>query len=380
VHVEADRDAVRERLGGLERALAERGSELALYLVFDRPQRAKERPGLARTFFVQRCASTGQLTQIINAFREVGAYVELFEGEEPFFKALADGRIQAMRQPLKIVYNEIEGGITAGGFQPGRKALIPAVADAYGLMCSNSNAYGCALGRHKFHYSTLLNTLGVRTPQTWHYRPSRGWAASRRPTTGMKVIVKSTYENWSVGVTDASIFHVDDSCDERVQRIANEIGQPVTVQQFISGTEVGVTVFSCPDLFIAPPVMTVLTKAPADADAVMTVFDNFDPDAVSMEPFDAPASVLEELFESAARAFDTLELGAFARFDFRVDAEERTWLTDVGVSPGISRTSQAFVSLAELGFDHPSFLRAVVATTLAAQGRLGECRASQHHP
>ena len=56
----------------------------------------------------------------------------------------------------------------------------------------------------------------------------------------MKVIAKSTYENWSVGVTDASIFHVDDSCDARVATIAEAIGQPVTVQQFISGTEVGV--------------------------------------------------------------------------------------------------------------------------------------------
>lgn len=367
---EAGRSAVRQRLSELERALAERGSELALYLAFDRPQRAKERPGLARTFFVERCASAAQLTQIINAFRDIGAYVELFEGEEPFFKALADGRLQTMGQPLKLVYNEIEGGITWDGFQPGRKALIPAVADAYGLMCSNSNAYGCALGRHKFHYSTLLRELGVRTPETWHYRPSRGWAANCRPTAGMKVIVKSTYENWSVGVTDASIFHVDDSCEERVRRIANEIGQPVTVQQFVSGTEVGVTVFSCPELLMPPPVKTVLTKAPGDNDAVMTVFDNFEEDAISLEPFEAPPPVMEGLFASAARAFDVLELSAFARFDFRVDADDRAWLTDVGVSPGISRRSQAFHSLTELGFDHPTFLRAVVATTIASYGQL----------
>ena len=150
--------AIAQRLGQLERALAERGDDLALFLAFDRPERVKDRPELARMFFAQRCASNAQLTQIILAFREVGAYVELFEGELPFLEALAGGRLQAMRQPLKIVYNEIEGGITRGGFQPGRKALIPTVADAYGLMCSNSNAYACALGRHKFHYSTVLTT------------------------------------------------------------------------------------------------------------------------------------------------------------------------------------------------------------------------------
>ena len=369
--VETSPDVVRDRLGRLERELIERGSDLALYLAFDRPQRAEERPGVTRTFFVERCASDAHLTQITNAFREIKAYVERFDGEEPFFRALAEGRLQAMAQPLKVVYNEIEGGITADGFLPGRKALIPSVADSYGLMCSNSNAYACAIGRHKFHYSTLLRQLGVRTPDTWHYRPSKGWAAGGQPPVGAKIIVKSTYENWSVGVTDASVFHVDDTLDLRVERIADEIGQPVTVQRFISGPEIGVTVFSCPDILIPPPMKTVLTKAPHDVDAVMTVYDNFTRDAIALQRFDGSPSVMAELYHNAARAFDVLELGAFARFDFRLDAEDQAWLTDVGVSPGISETDAAFLSLSALGFGHSQFLRTVVAATLASYGRLG---------
>jgi D-alanine-D-alanine ligase len=371
VAFERDSEAIARRLGGLERELAGRGPELALFLAFDRPQRVKDRPGLVRTFFVQRCVSDAELSQITLAFREVGAYVELFEGELPFLEALADGRLQAMPQPLKVVYNEIEGGITEDGFEPGRKALIPAVADAYGMTCSNSNAYACALGRHKFHYSTVLREMGVRTPRTWHYRPSRGWAGDLRPIPGMKVIAKSTYENWSVGVTDASIFLVDETCDERVAAIASEIGQPVTVQEFISGPEVGVTVFSCPELNIPPPMKTILTKAPGDPDAVMTVYDNLEEKGIELERYHGPPRVMQELFHNAARAFDVLELGAFARFDFRIDTDDRTWLTDVGVSPGISEKDAAFLSIAELGFEHPRFLRAVVATTLAAHGQLG---------
>jgi D-alanine-D-alanine ligase len=367
---ETDPEAIAQRLRRLERELVARADDLALFLAFDRPQRVDDRPSLARMFFAERCASDMQLSRIIGAFRGVGAYVELFEGELPFLKALAKGRIQGMRQPLKIVYNEIEGGITRGGFQPGRKALIPAVADAYGLICSNSNAYACALSRHKFHYSLVLNCLGVRTPPTWHYRLSRGWVGGRRPPTDMKVIAKSTYENWSVGVTDASIFHVDGSCDERIATIADEIGQPVAVQQFISGPEVGVSVLSCPEQLILPPMKTVLAKAPHDPDAVMTIYDNLEDKGIAMKPFDGPEPVMRELFEASARAFDALELTAFARFDFRVDADGRTWLTDVGVSPGISEKDAAFLSLAELGFDHPAFLRIVVAATLASYGRL----------
>jgi len=357
---------VRARLRTVEKETVDSGSDLAVYLVFDRPERAAERPGLARTFFAQRCATDRELSEMITAFRSIGAYVELFHGEQPLLAALAEGRLQRMSQPLKVIYNGIEGGIAWDGFAPGRKALIPAVADSYGMVCSNSSAYGCALGRHKFHYFTVLQQLGVRTPATWHYRPSRGWAGDLAPPRGLRVIAKSTYESWSVGVTEDSIFVVDDSCDEHVAAIADTIGQAVTVQQFISGTEVGVPVFGGPDLLIAPPLETILTKAPGDPDAVTTIDDNLVDRAIDHRRFVGAPETMAELFAFTACAFDVLELRAFARMDFRVDDDGRAWVTDVGVSPGMSTEDVAFLSLAELGFDYRGFLHIVIGATLAS--------------
>ncbi len=199
-----------QRLVDLELLLVQHASDLALFLAYDRPGRLAERPGLARAFFAQRCVSDAQLNQTIEAFRSVGAYVEVFEGEFPFIQALAAGRLQEIPRPLKVVYNGLEGGVVPDGFEPGRKALIPAIADSYGMVCSTSNAYVCALCRHKFHYLTLLRALGVATRPTWQYQPTSGWAGAKRPANGTKVIVKSTYESWSVGVTERSVFEVDD--------------------------------------------------------------------------------------------------------------------------------------------------------------------------
>ncbi len=357
-------------LRALESRLVDRAHDLALFLAFDRPQRVEERPGLARMFFAERCVSEQHLSRIIEAFGDVGAYVELFEGEIPFLKALADGRLQQLPQPLKVVYNEIEGGITRGGFRPGRKALVPTVADAYDILCTNSNGYACAIGRHKFHYSTVLTRLGVRTPSTWHFRAPLGWVAGERPPAGLKVIAKSTYENWSVGVTDSSVFTVDADTDQRVAQLADELGQPVTVQQFVPGVEVGVSVLDAHERLVLPPMQTVLTKAPGDPEAIMTIEDNLAAERIEMTPFAGTDSVTRRLVESASRAFDILELGAFARFDFRVDADDEIWLTDVGVSPGIDTDSAAYASAKVLGLLHPEFLRSVVAATLASAGRL----------
>jgi D-alanine-D-alanine ligase len=370
VYTQPKDELIREELFALERKLVDVAPDLALFLALDRPERVKDRPGLERAYFAQRCVSDSQIAQTIEAFRSVGAYVELVEGDLDLLDALATGRIQDVKRRLKVIYNGVEGGITEGGFEPGRKSLVPSVADAYGLICSNSNAYACAIGRHKYHYFTVLRALGILAPDVWHYRQSSGWAQGRSPALGTKVIVKSTYESWAVGVTDGSVFVVDDDCEHRVAAISESIGQPVTVQEFVSGIEVCVPVLCLPDPVVTPPVEIILGRAPGDADSFMTIDDNLTDGEITFRCFDGSPEVMAQLQEDAIATFHALELQAFARIDFRVDDEDRVWAIDVGVAPGIARQSSATFSLGALGFDHASFLRVVIAATLASKGRL----------
>jgi D-alanine-D-alanine ligase len=356
------------RLRVLEKALVDRAGDLAVFLVFDRPSLIAERPALALTFYEERCETEAQLERLSEAFRSVGAYVELFENEPPFLKALAEGRLLDLGRDLLVAYNGMGWGV-GGGFRPGRKALIPLVADSYDLVCANSDGYACAIGMHKFHCFRLLEALGLGVPPVWQYRPGTGWVDGCPPE-GMKVIVKSTYEAWSVGVTEESVFRVDNSCEERASLIAEGIGQPVTVQEFIPGPEVGVTVLSCPEVVVPPPMESILTKAPEDPNAVMTVADNMTEGAVDFRRFEAEPGVMRQLRASASKVLELLQLEGFTRMDFRVDDSGVPWLTDVSVSPGLEPDGSAAGSFAEYGFDHGEFIRAVVASTLGARGLL----------
>jgi D-alanine-D-alanine ligase len=359
----------RRRLRDLERELRGQAGELALFLIYDRPSQVLERPALARTFFAQRCVSDDQLERMIEAFRSLSAYVEVFEGDQPFIAALADGRLHRLRRRVLVAYNGIGSGICPGGFIAGRKALIPLIADSYGVICANSDAYACAVARHKFHCFTILRALGVRTPRTWHYRSPAGWVGGS-PSAGTKVIVKSTFEAWSVGVSEESVFQIDESADQRTRAIAAAIGQPVTVQEFIAGAEVYVPVLSCPELIVAPPMQAVLDRAPGDTEAVMTFEDNMREGSVSYRPFEGPAEVVARLRSEATRVFDALQLQGFARVDFRVDQDGIPWVFDIAVSPGLEYGGASHRSLAQYGFDHASFMRLVVASTLRSRGQL----------
>ena len=345
------------------------GRVLALHLVYERPAQVKSRPGLSRVFFAQRCVSDDQLARMIDAFRSIDAYVELFEGELPFLAALADGRLDQLDRSLQVVYNGIGLGVTRGGFEPGRMALIPSVADAYGVLSTNSDAYTCAIALHRFHSFVLLRALGVAAPPVWHYRLGKGWMGDRPPD-GTRVIVKSTYEAWSVGVKESSVFVVDTTCERRAAAISEEIGQPVTLQQFVSGVEVCVPILAFPDPVVMPPVEQILTAKSVDPDAVMTIDDNLMHGSYRYDPFRGSPIAVDAMQQTALQAFDILQIRALGRMDFRIGRDGRPWLTDAAVTPGLSLASSAFASLELLGFDHPSFLRTVVAASLAAHGRL----------
>jgi D-alanine-D-alanine ligase len=360
-----------ERLRALEHMLVRQAHDLALFLVYDRPERERERPGLWRTYFARRCVSDEFLDAMIGAFRSVGAFVELFAGERALMRGLADERLQRLPHGMKAAFNGIGWGVGVEGFMPGRKALVPLIADAYGITCVNSDAHACAVTVHKFHSSLVLNSLGIRVPRTWHYRLRHGWI-EHTPPRDTRVIVKSTYEAWSVGVTDDSIFTVDDSLDARVAAIAESIGQPVTVQEFITGREVYVPVWSIPGRVVTPPMEAVPTRAPDDPHAVTTIEDSIRGGGVQYRRFDGSPDLIERLSATALRVVDAFDLYGVARIDFRIDEEDRLWVIDIAIDPGLAVENSAFHSLSEYGFDHPEFLRLVIAATLSTKGLLRE--------
>jgi len=214
----------------------------------------------------------------------------------------------------------------------------------------------------------VLEALGIQTPPTWGYHPVNGWVGPEPPQ-GTRVIAKSTYEASSVGVTDDSVFYVDESTEPRLRVLAESIGQLVTVQAFIPGAEVCVPVLSSTRIFVAPPVEAVIPRAP-HPDGIMTLADTTRPDGYLHRKFSGPEPLMAALAATAKRVFTLLELRGLARFDFRVDRNGVPWLFDVAIEPGISEGGSAYRSFSLLGLDHRAFLRVALGASLVDWGLL----------
>ncbi len=360
-------DDVSERLSEIANAVVRIGPDIALSLVFARPGLVDQRPAIARVAYAQRCIPDAQLSELITAFRLIGSYVELFEEELPFIDALVNGRLSALGRRYNVVHNGIGWGVTTDGFQPGHKSLIPALADSYRLIGTSSDAYTSSIALHRYHSFVLLRSLGVKAPEVWHYHPQRGWMGDR-PAAGTKVITKSTYEAWSVGVTEDSVFFVDDSTESRLDGIAATIGQPVTLQRFISGREVCVPILALPELVTTPPIEQIIAKAPNDPDSILTLNDNFEAGAVAYVPFDGDDALMTAMADTTRRTFAIMQSDFIGRMDYRIDASGEPWLTDVAIEPGWARSAALFVSVEQLGLSYPEFLHVLMAGAIFTKG------------
>ena len=303
-----------------------------------------------------------QANQIVASLQRLGVEVVSFFSERDFIAAAVSGGFNGSgKRP--VVYTTAEGG--SG---PGRRALIPSLCNLLGLPVLNSGPHACSMARHKFHANAVLARANVRAPQTWMYCAG-GWLTDPPPTAA-RVIVKPTYESSAIGVGDDSVQVVDDTLVGFLEARVAEFDQPVVVQEFITGEEIGVPLVQL-DRTHALPIVSFRRADGSDYGDRPRTFrmQAIDRD-LTYVPYDGPAEFVSAFSAAACRAFDALEMTGVGRMDFRVDADGRAWLFDTNESPPpLAGTSYAF-AMEVLGLDVADMLAVWIGVCLQRAGLL----------
>jgi D-alanine-D-alanine ligase len=288
----------------------------------------------AAQFYTRR-----QADDIIRSFQSLGLTVTSFFNEVDFISAVTRAMTPTTRR--RLVYTTAEGGTGSG-----RRALIPALCNLLSLPFLNSSAHASTLARHKFHANAVLRRVGVRVPETWHFAAGR-WIADLAPLLGTRVIVKPMWESMCIGVSDDSVRIVDGGFAEFVTEREHRFNQPVLVQEFVSGDEVGVPVARIGATHALPPVAFCQADGEPFAGRPRTFEDEILTHNVSLIPY--PPS--QPLAEAAVLAFDALGMSGAGRIDFRVDVDGRGWVFDTNESPPPLADTSYATSMQRLGFD-----------------------------
>lgn len=173
-----------------------------------------------------------------------------------------------------------------------------------------------------------------------------------------------------IGVGDDAVTVVSSSFDAVIEERLSRFAQPVLVQEFVTGEEVGVPLLRIGEVHAFPPVTFRRKDGSSFLDRPRTFREEVIEGSVAIRAFDGDPESVGVLQSSARLAFDALGMKGAARVDFRLDADGRAWAFDTNESPPPLPATSWAVSIAELGFDIDDMLATWLGVCLIEAGLL----------
>jgi len=301
-----------------------------------------------------------QVDNILSEFRLIPVTVLPFYSEKELLVYLANNLDKTRLTRFPLVYTTAEGGTGSG-----RRALVPTISNLYGIPCCNSGAYGSSIGRHKFHSNRLAAMNGVSVPDSWYFMLDRTWFGGNPPRSGAKVILKPTYESASIGISTQSVVVVDDDFDTTCRELVETWRQPLSVQEFISGYEIGIPVVQLPDEHTLPIVGFSGPKERRYGSEFRTFEqENLQPGRDYYVPDFLSDAQISAISQDAVLAFKAAEMEGVGRIDMRVDEDGKWYAFDINESPPPVLNSGLGYALESLGFNYKEFLLFLIGVNL----------------
>jgi D-alanine-D-alanine ligase len=232
----------------------------------------------------------------------------------------------------------------------GESGAVRAVLDLAGVRYVGARPHACRLAYDKPTAKAIVEQAGLRTPD-WVALPHvtfRELGAARVldaliERLGVPVMVKPAQGGSALGAT--IVHRAADLAAAMVHCFS--YGSTALVEQFVTGTEVAVSVIEDTAGAVALPAVEVVPKN--------ALFDYAARYTAGMTDYYTPARLDDQVAAAAAEAaliaHRSLCLRDLSRSDLIIDATGTPWFLEVNVSPGMTETSLLPMSVAAAGRD-----------------------------
>ncbi|HEY0973108.1 MAG TPA: D-alanine--D-alanine ligase [Solimonas sp.] len=260
------------------------------------------------------------------------------------------GRILALKvEGFDRAFNVLHG-------TGGEDGTVQAALDLQGIPYTGSGVLACALAMDKLRTKRLWKAEGLPTPDwLWLERESDLDEAARR--FGFPLIVKPSEEGSSVGVSKVkraadlpAAYHAARGEQHRV----------VMAERFIGGGSQGHE-FTCA-ILDGEALPTIRIVPPGE-------FYDYDAKYLSDDtryhcPSGLDAALETEIQGICLRAFALLGARGWGRVDFMLDADNRPWLIEANLVPGMTSHSLVPMAAQARGIDYPDLCWRILEGTL----------------
>ncbi|HYB64803.1 MAG TPA: hypothetical protein VEC59_06035 [Steroidobacteraceae bacterium] len=201
------------------------------------------------------------------------------------------------------------------------------------------NPRGLLLSRDKTLAKQLLAFHRIATPQFAVFRRGVRFHVPRKLR--FPLFVKSTVEDASLGIAQASVVEDAARLKERITFVHEQIKSDALVEEYIEGRELYVGVMGNERLTRLPVWEMVFGSMPDSLAAIATRKVKWDKryqakyGITTHAALDLPPAVLTALDRLSRRIYRALGLSGYARMDFRVNPQGQVYVLEANANPNL---------------------------------------------
>jgi D-alanine-D-alanine ligase len=222
------------------------------------------------------------------------------------------------------------------------------------------NPRGLLLSRDKTLAKQLLAFHRIATPQFTVFR--RGARVHVPRKLRFPLFVKSTVEDASLGIAQASVVEDAARLKERIEFVHEQIKSDALVEEYIEGRELYVGIMGNERLTRLPVWEMVFGSMPDSLAAIATRKVKWDKryqakyGITTRAAEDLPPAVLTALDRLSRRIYRALGLSGYARMDFRVNAQGQVYVLEANANPNLEAAEDFAESARAAGTSYAELL------------------------
>lgn len=230
---------------------------------------------------------------------------------------------------VDIVFNICEGFRGRN-----RESEVPLILEMHGIPFVGADALTLGLTLDKVMAKKCFVADGV--PTAGFFRASSGDDLKKLNTFDYPLLVKTSQEGTSKGITAASRVQTLEELQTQIDIISKVYKQPALVEQFISGTEFTVPVLGNKNPKAMPVVQYRMNGSLDLGDNFYTYKHVVEKSVEYLCPAQISDEFAAKLQQIAIAAYKSVDCRDFGRVDFRVDKKGNPYVLEINPLPNLS--------------------------------------------
>jgi D-alanine-D-alanine ligase len=240
---------------------------------------------------------------------------------------------------------------------------IAALIELLDLPYTGSSSLVLGLSQDKGKTKAILSHHHIPTP------PYRVWEPGKEDLlTGLSfpLIVKPLCEDASLGIDNNAFIQDQKALSEQAQKIYQDYGQPVLIEEFIAGRELNISILGNEAPQILPISEIDFSSMPPGLPKICGYAAKWDEESkeffhtVPKCPAVLSPEIEKEVLHVSLQTYRVMECSDYARVDIRLSSDGIPYVLEVNANPDISPDAGITRSAKAAGLSYPELIGRIV--------------------